>query len=75
VYKPAARAERREAHAAFSQAAKAMRRRVRAVAMVVSVPAHTDRAQRILDRSGLFLSRLEIEQMAHEVADDYCGAA
>lgn len=75
MHKPAARTERREAHAAFSQAAKAMRRRIRAVAMIVPIPAHTGQAQRILDSSGLFLTRLEIEQMAREVADDYVAAA
>lgn len=64
---------RAETRAALDGAAKAMRRTVRAVAQFVPIPEQIDRATRILDSSGIFLSRSEIEQMAAEVAADYCS--
>lgn len=66
-------ATRSEARAALDGAAKSMRRKVRAVAQLVAIPAHTDRAIRILDTSGVFLSRGDLEALAREVAHDYCG--
>lgn len=66
---------RREARAAFDQAAKSMRRKVRAVAQFCPIPEHIDRATRILDASCVFLSRGELLALAQEVADDYCGAS
>ena len=64
---------RAETRAVLDGAARAMRRTVRGVAQFVPIPEQIDRATRILDSSGIFLSRGEIEQMAAEVAADYCN--
>lgn len=62
---------RREARAAFSKAARTMRRKVTVAEQ--PTPETIQHAGVILEPAGLYMSRAEIERMASEVATDYCG--
>lgn len=65
----------REARQAFDQAARMMRRKVRAVVTLFPIPEHADQAARVLEASSVFLTRAELVQMARECAAEFCSPA
>jgi hypothetical protein len=65
---------RRESRVAFDKTEQETRRTVRAVAMLFPIPERIAHASRVLDASGIFLPSADLERLAREVADDYCGA-